>query len=108
MDCPFCGKEMKEGLIPANNRLQWRDKIFTERVFLSSWTKEAKAFYCSDCRQIILPVPETEGVIDTLERRLSAVGDKIEAAREQWEARRDEAKDEKRKKNLGQKEPWEL
>ena len=108
MDCPFCGKEMKEGLIPANNRLQWRDKIFTERGFLSSWTKEAKAFYCSDCRQIILPVPETEGVIDTLERRLSAVGDKIEAAREQWEARRDEAKDEKRKKNLGQKDPWEL
>jgi hypothetical protein len=53
-------------------------------------------------------VPETEGVIDTLERRLSAVGDKIEAAREQWEARRDEAKDEKRKKNLGQKDPWEL
>ena len=109
MDCPFCGKEMKEGLIPARDRLQWRDKKFTERVFLSSWTEEAKAFYCPDCRQIVLPVPEkAEGVIDTLERRLSAVGDKIEAAREQWEVRRDEAKDEKRKKNLGQKDPWEL
>ena len=47
-------------------------------------------------------------MIDSVERRLSAVGDKIEAAREQWEVRRDEAKDEKRKKNLGQKDPWEL
>ena len=25
MDCPFCGKEMKEGRIPANQQLKWYD-----------------------------------------------------------------------------------
>ena len=106
MDCPFCGKEMKEGLIPARDRLQWRDKDFTDRIYLSSWSAEAKAFYCSDCRQIVLPVSETEGMLDTLERKLSAVGDKIEAAQEQWETRRDQAREQKKK--FGQKDPWEL
>ena len=109
MDCPFCGKEMKEGLIPARDRLQWRDKNFTERVFLSNWTEEAKAFYCPDCRQMILPVLEkAEGVLDTVERKQPSVGEKIETAQEKWAAHRDEAKDEKRKKNFGQKDPWEL
>ncbi len=109
MDCPFCGKELKEGLIPARDRLQWRDKNFTERVFLSSWTQEAKAFYCPDCRQIILPVPErAEGVLDTMERKLSAMGDKIEAVQKRWEAQRSQAKEQKKKKEFGSKDPWEL
>ena len=109
MDCPFCGKGMKEGLIPARDRLQWRDKNFTERVFLSSWTAEAAAFYCPGCRQIILPVPErAEGVLDTMERKLSAVGDKIEVAQKQWETRRSQTKARKQKKEFGSKDPWEL
>lgn len=109
MDCPFCGKELKEGLIPARDRLQWRDKNFTERVFLSSWTQEAKAFYCPDCRQIILPVPErAEGVLDTMERKLSAMGDKIEAVQKRWEAQRSQTKEQKKKKEFGSKDPWEL
>ncbi len=109
MDCPFCGKELKEGLIPPRDRLQWRDKNFTERVFLSSWTQEAKAFYCPDCRQIILPVPErAEGVLDTMERKLSAMGDKIEAVQKRWEAQRSQAKEQKKKKEFGSKDPWEL
>ncbi len=109
MDCPFCGKELKEGLIPARDRLQWRDKNFTERVFLSSWTQEAKAFYCPDCRQIILPVPErAEGVLDTMERKLSAMGDKIEAVQKRWETQRSQTKEQKKKKEFGSKDPWEL
>ncbi len=111
MDCPFCGKEMKEGIIPSGSKWVEDGLDAWEGIPLTVGLlgKVPKSFYCPDCRQIVLPVPEkAEGVIDTMERRLSAVGDKIEAAREQWEARRDEAKDEKRKKNLGQKDPWEL
>lgn len=109
MDCPLCGEEMKEGLIPDRDRLQWRDKNFTQRIFLSSWTEEAKAFFCPGCRQIILPVPEeAEGVLDTVERKLSAAGDKIGAVQKQWEARRTETREQKKKKKSGQKDPWEL
>ena len=109
MDCPFCGKEMKEGLIPSRDRLQWRDKNFVDRIFLSSWSEEAKAFFCPDCRQIVLPVPEkAEGVLDTVERKLSAVGERIETAWEQREVRRMQAKDQKQKEKFGQKDPWEL
>ena len=112
MDCPFCGKEMKEGTIPANNRLQWRDKNFTERVFLSSWTEEAKAFYCPDCRQIVLPVPETAGFLETVHQKIDAASEKIGTVREQWEARRsqteEQKKKQKQKKEFGSKDPWEL
>lgn len=111
MDCPFCGKKMKEGIIP--NGVKWvEDGIEDwESVRLCSrWSmRMPKSFFCPDCRQIILPVPEkAEGVLDMVERKLSAAGDKIEAAQEQWETRRTQAKDEKRKKNFGKKDPWEL
>ena len=112
MDCPFCGKEMKEGRIPSNNQLKWYDNtvdtVMGEGVRLSESFRTAEAFYCPDCRQIVLPVPEVEGVLEKMERKLSAVGDKIDAAQKQWEVRRSQAKEQKEKKNLGRKDPWEL
>ena len=108
MDCPFCGKEMKEGLIPSRDRLRWRDKALVDTILLSSWSEEVKAYFCPDCRQIVLPVPEIEGVLEKMERKLSAAGDKIEAAQKQWEVRRAEKQEETKKKKLGQKDPWEL
>ena len=112
MDCPFCGKKMREGRIPSRDRLKWKDDLSVdpwESVPLSSvFGGSPKTFYCPDCRQIILPVPEkAEGVIETMERKLSAVGDKIDAAQKQWEARRDQTKEQKKKKEFGSKDPWE-
>ena len=73
MDCPFCGKEMKEGLIASNDRIAWRDKHFADTVVLSGYFDDyAKAFFCPDCQQVILPVPEKrEGVLGKLRRRKS-------------------------------------
>ena len=111
MDCPFCGKEMKEGRIPSG--FSWvedgRDAWEEVRLSVGLLGKAPKSFYCPDCRQIVLPVPEkAEGVLDTMERKLSAVGDKIEAAQKQWETQRNQAKEQKQKKEFGSKDPWEL
>lgn len=112
MDCPFCGKEMKEGRIPSRDHLKWYDNtadtVMGEGVRLSESFKDTQAFYCPGCRQIVLPVPEVEGILEKMERKLNAAGEKIEAVREQWEARRTQNKQQKRKENFGKKDPWEL
>ena len=79
-------------------------KSFPEQLDAGS-----KSVCCPDCRQIILPVPErAEGVLDTMERKLSAMGDKIEAVQKRWEAQRSQTKEQKKKKEFGTKDPWEL
>ena len=49
MDCPFCGKEMKEGRIPAQ-QLKWYDNtvdtVMGEGVPLSGRFRTAEAYYC--------------------------------------------------------------
>ena len=111
MDCPFCGKEMKEGLIPSRDRLQWRDKSYTERVFLSSWTEEARAFFCPDCRQVVIPALEIEGVWDKMKRKLNAASEELGAMRERLEERHTQAaqaKSQREKEKKGKQDPWEL
>ncbi len=111
MDCPFCGKEMKEGTIPSGAKWvedgldAWEGIPLTVGIFGTT----PKSFYCPDCRRIVLPVPEKEeGVLDKMKQRLGEASEKLGAAREQWEAHRAQEKEEKRKKNFGTKDPWEL
>ena len=110
MDCPFCGKEMKEGIIPSgfkwveDGQDAWDGIPLTVGLLGSA----PKSFYCPDCRQIVLPVPEKAGFLEAVQEKLDAAGCKIEAVQKEWEARRTQAKDEKRKKNFGRKDPWEL
>ena len=110
MDCPFCGKEMKEGIIPSgfkwveDGQDAWDGIPLTVGLLGSA----PKSFYCPDCRQIVLPVPEKAGFLEAVQEKLDAAGGKNEAVQKEWEARRTQAKDEKRKKNFGQKDPWEL
>lgn len=110
MDCPFCGKEMKEGIIPSgfkwveDGQDAWDGIPLTVGLLGSA----PKSFYCPDCRQIVLPVPEKAGFLEAVHEKLDAAGGKIEAVQKEWEARRTQAKDEKRKKNFGRKDPWEL
>ena len=114
MNCPFCGKEMRPGRIGSGDDVRWHDNadqedFFARGIRLSGAFKPVEGFFCPDCRQIILPVPEkTEGVLDIVERKLSDAGDKIEAVQKEWEARRAQAKKEKKKKDFGSKDPWEL
>ena len=110
MDCPFCGKEMKEGIIPSGSKWVEDGLDAWEGIPLTVGLlgKVPKSFYCPDCRQIVLPVPEKAGFLEAVQEKLDAAGGKIEAVQKEWEARRTQAKDEKRKKNFGRKDPWEL
>lgn len=113
MDCPFCGKEMRAGSIPSGSHMAWiEDGAVGEsgqEVALNGWFGgQMRAFFCPDCRQIILPVPETESMKEKIERKLDAVGERIGAAQKQWEARRSEEKERRKKKEFGSKDPWEL
>ena len=115
MDCPFCGKEMREGTIPAGSQLKWADSGAEETLWgtagvpLNSFFGGAvRGFFCPDCRQIVLPVPEMEGATEKWQRKLDAVSEKIGAAQKQWKARRSEVAEQKKKKEFGSKDPWEL
>lgn len=111
MDCPFCGKEMKEGTIPSG--VKWVEDGLDdwEGVPLAAGLlgQSPKSFYCPDCRRIVLPVPEkAEGVLDLVDRKLNEVSGRLDAAKKQWEERRAREKEEKRRQEFGSKDPWEL
>lgn len=114
MNCPFCGKEMQEGAIPAmRSPLIWRGKNLSgEDVYLTNtpilFSQEAAAFYCPDCRQIILPVPELESFSDKMEQKLDAVTEKISSVAQEFKEQRDEKRKEKETKKRKGKDPWEL
>ena len=113
MDCPFCGKEMKEGSIPSGSRMVWIEdgavgESGREVALNGLFGGTMRAFFCPDCRQIVLPVPEIEGMAEKLRRKADAAAQKLGAAQEQWEARRSEEKERRKKKEFGSKDPWEL
>ena len=120
--CPYCGKEMRAGTVPANrDRLKWlsgsQQDFEREEVWLSEYPlvtgKEAQAFYCMDCKVVIMPVPELKSVPAQLEEKWNAAAEKLNAAWVRRETRRKEAKRdkklEKRQKDIKKgKDPWEL
>ncbi len=110
MDCPFCGKEMKEGRIPSGDRWVEDGQDAWEGIPLTTGLlgKVPKSFYCPDCRQIVLPVPEKAGFMEAVQQKIDAASEKIETAQKQWETRRNQTKAQKQKKEFGSKDPWEL
>ena len=73
MKCPYCGREMEAGSIQADNRLSWTPEGESPWG-KTRWAKspgsvelapyyllapaEVEAFYCPDCRKIVIDVPE--------------------------------------------------
>ena len=112
MDCPFCGKEMKAGTIPSRDLLKWRESGIEDTwgggIALCSWTESTKAFLCPDCRQIVIPVPEIEGMWDKVQRKMDEASKKLGAVQEKWKEQREETQKQKKKEKLGKKDPWEL
>lgn len=118
MNCPFCGKEMREGFIPVSrNTLVWRGKsiensALCDDVILSNFPlirlQETDAFYCPDCRQVIIPVPEFEPFSDKVKRKLDNVVEKITSATQSFEEQREEKQKQKEQKKREGKDPWEL
>lgn len=117
MDCPYCGKEMKEGRILSGTT--WREDGGDDwkGVPLCSGLlgNLPKSFLCPDCRKIILPIPEVESAPELVQRKLGEASEKLtgklNTVREQLEERRSQAsqvKRQKEKEKKGKKDPWEL
>ena len=117
MDCPYCGKEMKAGGIPAGRcAVYWQENSEEidapqEKVILSKnpvWRiEQAEAFYCPDCRRIIVPVPEIETTGQKLKKKLDHIRSDIEKNRENWQEQKAEQKEDKKWNKRKGKDPWE-
>lgn len=105
MECPFCRKEMQEGYIPADrSALTWHGGGREVRLTYTPILEEkAEAFYCPDCRQIILPVPELE----TFSQRVKKAVGKLTAGAEKRKSDWDEAQRKKEADRRKGKDPWE-
>ena len=112
--CPYCGKEMQEGTIPAvRDMVCWeggaQQGTWPERVTLSSAgilnSVTAKAYYCEACQKIIVDVPEWESPLDKLDKKWTAWSEKRKSEREARQAQREEEKREREKRR--DNDPWE-
>lgn len=112
--CPYCGKEMEAGVIPnAKSRVYWvnHNDDNVKRIPLSEvplWeAAEAEAYYCSDCRIILMPVPEIETTQEKLWKKWNELTERAKAQREERQARREEAEKEKQREKRRKNDPWE-
>ena len=118
--CPYCGREMREGALPAYKyALTWCPRNEQRRhrrrgrpVRLSGTpvleSVYAPARYCESCRVVIVPVPEIETFADKagkwLDKTLGSLGDRIDRAAE----RREEEKAAREREEKRNKDPWEV
>ena len=123
--CPDCGSEMQAGTIPlGRDSLIWasgspgdsdRERVLVGKA--SFWEEEPiQAFYCPDCKTVVLSAPEAK-VLPNYMKKLkdgwNTASEKLSAAWDSRETRREEAKRdkvlEKLQKNIKKgKDPWEL
>ena len=121
MICPYCGKEMRDGAIPAyRQRLAWCPRseeyggiVEGDRTPLSRPTgafgsEYADAGYCEQCKVVEVPVPEIDTLADKLDRKLDEWREKRSAQQQVRQAQREEKKREERSKKKREKDPWEV
>ena len=121
MICPYCGKEMRDGAIPAyRQRLAWCPRseeyggiVEGDRTPLSRPTgafgsEYADAGYCEQCKVVVVPVPEIDTLADKLDRKLDEWREKRSAQQQGRQAQREEKKREERSKKKREKDPWEV
>ena len=123
--CPDCGSGMRAGtILLGRDNLIWaggspgdpgRERVLIGRA--SFWEEEpVRAYYCPDCKVVVLPAPEATVLPDYLKKLRdgwNTAGEKLSAAWDGREVRREKAKRdkelEKRQKNIKKgKDPWEL
>jgi len=119
MECPYCKKEMRAGVIPGyRGRVEWieddldpwfgaeRGLRLSEPRFMTA--ERAEAHYCPDCRIVLVPVRDYEEPLAKADRKLKDFTDKLERRRKEYEAQRAEEKQEKRRAERRKKDPWEV
>ena len=120
--CPYCGKEMRDGAIPAyRSDIYWRPKNKDGTIsngFDSDgevalcraglFGGDTPAYYCEGCKVVIVPVPEIEWPLDKLDKKFTAWQEKMSAQREERKAQREEEKREEKSRKRREKDPWEV
>ena len=114
--CPYCGQETKAGTVPAvRDLICWESDTSLgtepERIILSSAgilnSVTAKAYYCKDCRKVIVDVPDWESPLDKLDKKWSAWSEKRKNEREVRQTKREEEKKEQAREKRRGNDPWE-
>ena len=116
VNCPYCGKEMAAGTIPAvQYTIQWESDTpplgEPERVVLSSAgilnSVTAKAYYCEACQKVIVDVPDWESPLDKLDKKWTVWSEKRKEEREARAAQRKEEREERAREKRRENDPWE-
>ena len=122
MECPYCNKEMRAGYIWTGSKgASWWDNEnnaenfwgMPNRVplFKGGWAAEGlgpAAWYCADCRKIVMDVPEIERTGEKLKRRWNDLAGKATEKLKEARARRKEENREKKRETNRKKDPWEI
>ena len=122
MECPYCNKEMRAGYIATGGYgVSWVDNEnnaenfwgMPNRVplFKGGWAGEGlgpAAWYCADCRKIVMDVPEIELTSEKLKRKWNDLTGKAAEKLDEARARREEEKREKKREANRKKDPWEI
>ena len=120
--CPYCGKEMRDGVIPVyRGNMYWHPRnedgtisngfdsdgeiLLGRAGFFGGYTP---AYYCENCKAVIMPVPEIDTLADKLDRKLDEWREKRSAQQQARQAQREEKKREERSKKRREKDPWEV
>ena len=120
--CPYCGKKMRDGAIPVyRGNMYWQPRnedgtisngydsdgeiLLGRAGLIGGYTV---AYYCENCKAVIMPVPEIDTLADKADRwlnkTLGSLGGKLDEA----SARREEEKTERKRREKREKDPWEV
>ena len=122
MECPYCNQEMRAGYIATGgNGTAWVDNEnnaenfwgMPNRVplFKGGWASEElgpAAWYCADCRKIVMDVPEIEQTSEKLKRKWNDLTGKAAEKLDEARARREKENREKKREANRKKDPWEI
>lgn len=122
MECPYCNKEMRAGYIWTGSKgASWWDNEnnaenfwgMPNRVplFKGGWASEElgpAAWYCADCRKIVMDVPEIEQTSEKLKRKWNDLTGKAAEKLDEARARREKENREKKREANRKKDPWEI
>lgn len=122
MECPYCNQEMRAGYIATGGSgTAWVDNENNEEnfwgmpnrlpLFKGGWAGEGlgpAAWYCADCRKIVMDVPEIELTSEKLKRKWNDLTGKAAEKLDEARIRREEEKREKKRDVNRKKDPWEI
>lgn len=114
MNCPYCGKEMQQGMIanadawrPGDG--EWLMGKEKEYVRLWTWTNpKVEGHFCPDCRMIVVPVPETEEPLAAVKNKLKDLKNRAQQQKDTLTADKAAQKEAKQKEQRRKKDPWEV